>query len=41
MIAIRKKEKISTIFEASKDTDVINKAYTNESLIKTNGHLSL
>ena len=36
----KKDEKITTNFEAVDDSDVINKAYLDEKLIKTNGHLS-
>ena len=37
----RKDEKITTNFEAVKDSDVINKAYLDEKLLKRNGYLSL
>ena len=36
-----KDEKITTIFKAVDDSDVINEAYIDEKLIKRNGHLSL
>ena len=35
-----KDEKISTNFEPTDTSDVINKAYLDESLLKINGHLS-
>ena len=36
----KKDEKITTNFEPTDNSDVINKAYLDESLLKTNGHLS-
>ena len=36
----KKDEKLTTIFEPVDDSDVINKAYLDENLIKINGHLS-
>ena len=36
----KKDEKLTTNFEPVDDSDVINKAYLNEKLIKINGHLS-
>ena len=41
MILIKKDEKITTNFEPSDNTDVINKAYLDEKSLKINGHLSL
>ena len=35
----RKDEKISTNFEPIDNTDVINKGYLDENLLKINGHL--
>ena len=35
-----KDEKITTIFEPTDNSDVINKGYLDDKLIKTNGHLS-
>ena len=40
MILIKKME-ITTNFEPSDDSDVINKSYLDEKLLKINGHLSL
>ena len=40
MILIKKKEKITTNFEAVDDEDVINKAYLDEKLKKIDGHIS-
>ena len=37
----KKDEKITTDFEPADDSDVINKAYLDENLLKMNGHLSL
>ena len=37
----KKVEKITTNFEYSNDYDVINKAFPDEKLKKTNGHLPL
>ena len=36
----KKDEKLTTNFEPVDDSDVINKAYLDEKLIKINGHLS-
>ena len=36
----KKDEKITTKFEPSEDSDVINKAYLDEKFLKINGHLS-
>ena len=36
----KKDEKITTKFEATDDSDVINKGYLDEKLLKINGHLS-
>ena len=36
----KKDEKITTKFEPTEDSDVINKAYLDEKLLKINGHLS-
>ena len=36
----KKDQKVTTIFEAVDDEDVINKVYLDEKLLKTNGHLS-
>ena len=36
----KKDEKITTNFEPADDSDVINKAYLDENLLKINGHLS-
>ena len=36
----KKDEKITTNFEAVNDSDVINKAYLDEKLLKKDGHLS-
>ena len=36
----KKDEKITTNFDAVDDSDVINKAYLDEKLIKINGHIS-
>ena len=35
----KKDEKITTNFEATDDSDVINKSYLDEKLLKINGHL--
>ena len=40
MTLIKKIEKLTTNFEAANDEDVINKAYLDEKMVKTNGHLS-
>ena len=37
----KKDEKITTKFEPTEDSDVINKSYLDEKLLKINGHLSL
>ena len=37
----KKDEKITTNFEPTDDSDVINKSYLEEKLLKINGHLSL
>ena len=37
----KKDEKITTIFEATDNTDVISKAYLDEKILKINGHLSI
>ena len=36
----KKDEKITTNFEATDDSDVINKSFLDEKLLKINGHLS-
>ena len=36
----KKDEKLTTNFEPVNDSDVINKAYLDEKLIKINGHIS-
>ena len=36
----KKDEKLTTNFEPVDDSDVINKAYLDEKLIKINGHIS-
>ena len=36
----KKDEKLTTNFEAVNDEDVINKAYLDENLLRTDGHLS-
>ena len=36
----KKDEKLTTNFEPVADSDVINKAYLDEKLLKINGHLS-
>ena len=38
--AYKKDEKLTTNFEPVDDSDVINKAYLDEKLLKINGHLS-
>ena len=40
MVVIKKDVILTTIFNAVKDPDVINKAYLDEKLIKINGHIS-
>ena len=40
MIPIKKDQKIKTNFQATDDLDVINKAYIDEKLEKTNGHIA-
>ena len=40
MTLIQKDEKVTTIFEPVHDSDVINKAYLDEKLLKIDGHLS-
>ena len=40
MILIKKDEKITTNFEPIDNSDVINKGYLDEKLLKINGHLS-
>ena len=35
-----KDEKLTTAFEPTDNSDVINKGYLNEKLLKINGHLS-
>ena len=39
-ILIKKDEKITTIFEPTDNSDVVNKGYLDEKLIKIDGHLS-
>ena len=36
----QKNEKITTIFERSDDSDIINKAFLDEKFLETDGHLS-
>ena len=36
----KKDEKLKTNFEPTADSDVINKGYVNEKILKINGHLS-
>ena len=38
--AYKKEEKITTNFEPTDNSDVINKAYLDEKLLNINGHLS-
>ena len=40
MIFIKKNEKITTNFEPTDNSDVINKAYLDEKLKKIHGHIS-
>ena len=40
MILTKKDEKITTNFEPTDNSDVINKGYLDEKLLKINGHLS-
>ena len=40
MILVKKMKKITRNFEPSNNEDVINKAYLDEKLFKTKGHLS-
>ena len=39
-VTYKKGEKITTNFEATDDSDVINKSFLDEKLLKINGHLS-
>ena len=40
MILIKKNEKLTRKFEPTDDSDVINKSYLDEKLLKINGHLT-
>ena len=40
-VTYEKDEKITRNFEANTDEDVINKAYLDKKLLKTNAHLSI